>query len=156
MLSLHRVIEPIVNGTPKERAMSIPELSIQIKNVPGQLVQVTSVLAEAGVNIRGIAASGTTKAGWVHMIVDNSKLAEEALDECGFQVDTGEALAVVLPNEPGHLDRALRVLSDNKINLDYVYTCAEQPKARVLAVLGVQSPGKVEKLLTAHGVEVVK
>lgn len=136
--------------------MSIPELSIQIKNVPGQLVQVTTVLAEAGVNIRGIAASGTAKVGWVHMIVDNSKLAEEALDECGFQVDTGEALAVLMPNEPGSLDRALRVLSDNKVNLDYVYTCAELSKGKVLAILGVQTPGKVEKLLSANGVEVAK
>lgn len=136
--------------------MSVPELSVQIKNVPGQLVQITTILAEAGVNIRGITASSTGKIGWVHMIVDSPKVAEEALEECGISVDTGEALAILMPNEPGVLDRALRVLSDNRINLDYVYTCGEHQNGKAIAVLGVQSPGKVEKLLKQNGIDVAE
>jgi hypothetical protein len=136
--------------------MSIPELSVQIKNVPGQLVQITAILAEAGVNIRGITASSTGKVGWVHMIVDSTKTGEEALEECGISVDTGEALAILMTHEPGALDHALRILSDNKVNLDYIYTCVGHEKTKVMAVLGVQSPGKVEKLLTQNGIQVVQ
>lgn len=134
--------------------MSVPELSIQIRNVPGQLVQITAVLAEAGVNIRGITASSAGKTGWVHLVVDQSKIAEEALEECGILVDTGEALAIFLTDEPGVLDHALRVIADARINLDYVYTCIEQSGGKVMAVLGVQAPGKVEKILSQHGIEV--
>ena len=136
--------------------MSMPELSIQLKNTPGQLVQITTVLAEAGVNIRGITASSAGKTGWVHMIVDEPKLAEESLEECGINVDTGEALAILMSDEPGMLDRALRVIADAKINLDYVYTCVERAHGKVMAVLGVQSPGKVEKLLQSNDVHVIK
>jgi hypothetical protein len=136
--------------------MSVPELSVQIKNVPGQLVQITTILAESGVNIRGVTASSTGKVGWTHMIVDSPKIAEEALEECGFAVDTGEALAVLMPNEPGSLDRALRILADHKINLDYIYTCGGLTKARVMTILGVQSPGKVEKMLVQNGFEVAE
>lgn len=135
--------------------MSVPELSVQIKNVPGQLVQITTVLAEAGVNIRGITASSAGKTGWVHIAVDKPKIAEEALDECGFTSDTGEALAVLIDDEPGSLDHALRVLADNQVNLDYIYSCVGQISGRIIIVLGVQSPGKVEKLLHENGVATV-
>lgn len=134
--------------------MSVPELSMQLKNVPGQLVQITAVLAEAGVNIRGVTASSAGKTGWVHMIVDEAKRAQEALEECGFHVETGEALAVLISDEPGMLDRALRVIGDQRINLDYVYTCSEHKPGKVIAILGVQSPGKVEKLLKSEGIEI--
>jgi len=137
--------------------MSIPELAVQIKNVPGQLVQITTILAEAGVNIQGITASSAGKTGWVRAVVDKAKLAEEALEECGISVETGEAVAVLMTDEPGALDRALRILADEKINLDYIYTCV--PAARqdkVVAVLGVQTPGRVEKLLKNNGIEIVE
>jgi hypothetical protein len=133
--------------------MSIPELALQIKNTPGQLVQITTVLAEAGVNIRGITASSAGKTGWVRLVVDKTKIAEEALEEYGFSVDTGEALAILMVDEPGSLDNVLRILSDERVNVDYIYTCGQQMKHKGLVVLGVQSPGKVEKLLVQQGVQ---
>jgi hypothetical protein len=133
--------------------MSIPELSVQIKNVPGQLVQITSVLAEAGINIRGITASSTGKVGWVRLVVDKEKQAQDALEDNGFEVEVGEALAVLLVDSPGTLDRVLRTLAYEKINLDFIYTCLDRQGTRVMAVLGVQSPGKTEALLRKQGVE---
>ena len=134
--------------------MSVIELSIQIKNQPGQLVQITTILAEAGVNVRGITASSAGKTGWVRLVVDNAKLAEEALEECGISVDAGEALAVLMEDEPGSLDRVLRIIADERVNLDYVYTCGTHMNRKGLAILGVQSPGKVEKLLAKRGIPV--
>ncbi len=132
--------------------MSVPELSVQIKNAPGQMVQITAVLAEAGINIRAITSSSAGKVGWVRMIVDDSKAAAEALEECGIQVEPGEAVALALSNEPGSLDSALRALSDERINVDYVYTCLGDDIDKEYIILGVQSPGKAEKLLTKLGV----
>jgi hypothetical protein len=133
--------------------MSIPELSVQIKNVPGQLVQITSVLAEAGINIRGITASSTGKVGWVRVGVDKAKQAQDALEDSGIDVEVGEALAVMLTDSPGALDRVLRILAYEKVNLDFIYTCLDRQGSRVMAVLGVQSPGKTETLLRKQGVE---
>ncbi|MCX7019846.1 MAG: ACT domain-containing protein [bacterium] len=133
--------------------MSVPELSVQIRNAPGQLVQVTTILAEAGVNVQGVTASSAGKTGWVHMVVDKAKLAEEALQECGISVETGEALAIMMPDEPGALDCALRLLSDRRINVDYIYTCLTGSKGKGMAILGVQSPGKVEKIFRENGIE---
>ena len=134
--------------------MSVPELSVQIKNNPGQLVQITTVLAEAGVNIRGIAASSTGKVGWARILVDQTKHAEEALEECGITAEIGEALALLLPDEIGSLDRALAVLSDERINVDYIYTCGTQPTGKILVVFGVQTPGKAEKILLQNKIEI--
>ncbi len=135
--------------------MSVTELALQIRNTPGQLVQVTTVLADAEVNIRGITASSAGKFGWVRMVVDKPKQAQEALEEYGFQVEAGAAVAVLLQDEPGALDRALHILAENKINLDYIYTCVTGKAKKAVTILGVQTPSKVENLLKAQGVEVV-
>lgn len=134
------------------QTMSVPEISIQLRNTPGQFVEVSAVLAEAGVNIKAVAASSAGKTGWVRLIVDKPKLAEEALDECGIQAEAGEALGLLLEDEPGALDRALRLLSDERMNVDYLYMCPNKA-GRNLVILGVQTPGKAEKLLMQHGFE---
>ena len=77
----------------------------------------------------------------------------EALEECGFTAELGEALAVMVEDEPGALDQALRALCDNQVNLDYIYTCVGAAKGKVVVILGVQAPGKVERLLTKYGIE---
>ena len=134
--------------------MSVPEISVQIKNMPGQLVQVSAVLAEADINVRAIAASSSGKTGWVRLVVDNCKQAEEALEDCGYIVEVGEALAVRLYNEPGALDNVLRILADNRINVDYIYTYGTIEEEHQVFIIGVQSPGKAEQLLKARSVEV--
>lgn len=134
--------------------MSVTELSVQLKNTPGQLVQVTAILAEANITIRAIAASSAGKSGWVRLMVDNAKLAEEALEDCGFSVDVGEAVAVRLHDEPGALDSVLRILADAKFNVDYIYTCSAGTPDKQTFIIGVQSPGKAEKLLKSENVEI--
>jgi hypothetical protein len=136
--------------------MSVTELALQIPNQPGQLVKVTTILADAQVNIRGITASSAGKNGWVRLVVDKPKQAQEALEEFGYQVEAGAAVAVLLVDEPGALDRALHILAEHKINLDYIYTCVAGKAKKAVAILGVQTPSKVESLLTAHGIEILE
>jgi hypothetical protein len=134
--------------------MSVPEISVQLKNQPGQMVQVTAILAEAGVNIKAVTVSSAGKTGWARLIVDKPKLAEEALEECGIQADAGEALAVLLTDEVGSLDRALRILADQRINVDYCYICPNR-SPKTLVIIGVQTPGKAEKLMQQNGIEIL-
>lgn len=133
--------------------MSVPELSVQIRNMPGQLVQISAVLAEANINIRAVAASSSGKQGWVRLVVDNCKVAEEALEDCGFDVEVGEALAVRLFNEPGAVDHVLRILSDARMNVDYIYMCGLLEEQHQIFIIGVQSPGKAEQVLKTHNIE---
>jgi hypothetical protein len=132
--------------------MPVPELSIQVKNQPGQIVRISTVLAQAHINVHGITALSTAKLGWVRMVVDDAKRAEEALESRGLTVEMGEAVAVMMHHEPGELDRALGILAEAKINLDYIYTCVERNAAMAMVILGVQSTDKVERLLHEHGI----
>jgi len=134
--------------------MSVPELSIQIKNTPGQFMQITAILAEANVSIKAITASSAGKLGWVRMIVDNEKNAQEALEDCGYDVEVGEAIAIILHNEPGALDTPLRLLADEKINVDYIYTSSQLDHERPIVIFGVQSPSAAERLLKRHHVKI--
>lgn len=134
--------------------MSVPELSIQIVNVPGQLSQLTAILAEANIRILALTASSIGKNGWVRLVTNNSKMAAEALEDCGYLVEVGEALAVIASCDDSDLfDRVFRELSDQKINVDYIYTSVCGDRNEKIVIIGVKSPGKAEKILKAAGIQ---
>lgn len=133
--------------------MSVPELSIQIKNLPGQLFKISAILAKAEINVCAVAASSAGKTGWIRLVVDNKKLAREILEENGFVVKVGEALAVVVRDEPGALNEVLRVLNSGDINVDYIYNCSATSPNRHIVIIGVQAPVKAEKLLNVGHIE---
>lgn len=136
--------------------MSVPELAIQIRNSPGEMAQVTAVLAEANANILGITASSAGKHGWVRVVIEDAKAAQEALEDCGYEVESGEAVAVSIADEPGTIDHVLRILADAKINVDYIYTVNGRSLGTQILILGIQTPGKAERLLTEAGQKITQ
>jgi hypothetical protein len=54
------------------------------------------------------------------------------LSERGFSVSLTDVLCLTTPNVPGGLHRALKVLSDRGISVDYMYAFAVSDKAFVV------------------------
>ena len=134
--------------------MPIRELAVEIPNQAGQLARITEVVAKAGVNLLGLAASSDGRVGWVRLTVDNSVAAETALQSAGYEVEAQDALGLLLDNTPGNLYRALCILQDNKISIDYIYNCVQGKDGRVLTIVGVHQPTKAGEILEQSGFHV--
>jgi hypothetical protein len=109
------------------------ELTVQLANSPGTLGRVAQVLGNERINMLAMSIDG----GALRMVVDNPLHAAGALREQHYQVEERDVLYATLPNEPGSLGRAVKMLADAGINLDYAYASGIDRVPMVAVVLGV-------------------
>ncbi|MHB1477271.1 MAG: ACT domain-containing protein, partial [Coriobacteriia bacterium] len=102
--------------------MVIKQLSVFIANESGRVSEVTGILGEAGINIRGFSVSDTADYGILRLIVDRPDDAFFVLTEAGFTVRLDDVICIDLPDVPGGLSAVLKVVSDAGVNIEYVYS----------------------------------
>jgi hypothetical protein len=100
----------------------VRQLSVFIANESGRVSEVTSVLGDAGINIRGFSVSDTADFGILRLVVDRSDEAQALLKGAGFTVKETEVICILLPDVPGGLAGVLKVVSDAGVNIEYVYS----------------------------------
>ncbi len=126
--------------------MAVSQLSIFAENKPGGLVQMTSLLAEAGVDIRAMSLADTQDYGILRLIVSNVDLAREVLSTNGLVSSVTPVLAVALDDKPGALARAVKVLYDGGINVEYMYAFIS-PQPYACMILRVTDNTRAEQIL---------
>lgn len=110
------------------------ELNLRLQNSPGSLARVCQVLAGERVNLLALCLEGN---GTLRMVVDNHIHAVSTLREQHYQVDERDVLYTLVPNQPGSLARAVRLVADAGLNLDYVYASGVENDPMVGVVIGV-------------------
>lgn len=102
--------------------MSVEQLSVFIENKAGRITTVASVLAQAGVNIRGFSVSDSEHFGIVRVIADDPERGASALEDAGFVVKRSPVIVVNLTDHPGGLAAVLKTISDAGIEVEYIYS----------------------------------
>ena len=102
--------------------MNVKQLSVFIENKAGRVSEVTDVLGEADVNIRGFSVSDTADYGIVRLVVDDPHSGHDALTKAGFTVKENDVVCLDLPDHPGGLAGVLKVVSNAGVNIEYVYS----------------------------------
>jgi hypothetical protein len=110
------------------------EITVKIANSPGALNRVAQLLGGERINL---LAMSIDPSGQLRMVVDNPLHAAGTLREQHYNVEERVVLYSSMPNEPGALGRALRLLGDAGINVDYAYASAIDRMAMVGVVIGV-------------------
>lgn len=101
---------------------TVKQLSVFIENKSGRVSEVTGVLGDAGVNIRGFSVSDTAEFGILRLIVDLPDKATTALKDAGFTVREDDVICIDLPDVPGGLAGVLKMVSLAGVNIEYVYS----------------------------------
>ena len=101
--------------------MAIKQISVFLGNKPGTLLKMTGVLAEQHIDMRALSLAETKDFGIVRMIVDDIYTATTALKDADFISSMTDVVAVLIPDEPGGLDKVLRVLNEASVNIEYMY-----------------------------------
>lgn len=101
--------------------MAVTQLSVFLDNTAGRLAEVTRILGEQDVNIRGFSIADTADFGILRLIVNDEAKALAALREAHFTVHEGPVVLARVPDVPGGLARALAGLAARGINVEYAY-----------------------------------
>jgi hypothetical protein len=122
------------------------ELSLRLPNSPGALAGVCRLLSDERVNVQ---AMGMETGGPLRLIVDNHVHAAAVLRDHHHQVTERSVLVTAVPNTPGSLAPALRMVSDAGINIEYAYGGGSEGSPTATIVLGVDD---AERASAATGV----
>ena len=101
--------------------MKIEQIAIFLQNEPGKLAEISSSLAEDGINIQALSLSDTDRYGILRMIVNDTARAKKILKERGFDVGVQEVVILETSDRPGGLARILTKIQELRLNIEYLY-----------------------------------
>ena len=101
--------------------MSMKQISVFVENKPGALYALTAVLAQGQIDMRALSLAETKDFGIVRLIVNDLYKATTLLKDAGYVHSLTPVVGVAIPDVPGGLNRVLQVLTDAKVNVEYMY-----------------------------------
>lgn len=136
--------------------MAIKQLSVLLPNQYGMLANLTEIFFKEDIDIRAMSVYDTTEYGILRAVVDDPEKAVEILKRNGIVAMLSDIMAVNPEDRKGSLNEIFHILSDNNVNVDYIYSFVVKQGGPQYFVLKVADIPKVETLLESHGIEVVK
>ncbi|MBQ8764969.1 MAG: ACT domain-containing protein [Clostridia bacterium] len=135
--------------------MTINQLSIFVENKAGTVAKITKSIADAGVSIRALSVADTQEFGILRLIVSDVEKAKEALHENDCVVSITKVIGVEIPDVAGGLSSVLELMSENSINVEYLYAFITISGQHAYVVLRVEDNDKAAKILKENGVKLV-
>lgn len=137
--------------------MSIKQISVFVENKPGALYGLTGVLAQNGVDLRALSLAETSEFGIVRIIVDNLYRATTVLKDAGYVHSLTPVVGVAIPDVPGGLNKVLQVLTDARVNVEYMYAfLGGHDVDRAYMIFRVADEGAAEAALAARGIRTLE
>jgi hypothetical protein len=134
--------------------MIIQQLSVFLENKSGRLSDVSSILAQADINMTAFSIADTSDFGILRAIVSDPQKALNILKENNFSASLTEVVCLICPNKPGAMSKALNILNNGGIQIEYMYAFAMGDSANI-----VIRPANVQKcinILQEHEMELRK
>lgn len=115
------------------------ELNLRLPNSPGALAGVCRLLSNERVNVLAMALESS---GQLRLVVDNHVHGGAVLREHHHQVTERDVIVTAVPNAPGALAPALRLVTDANVNVEYAYGGAAEGGYTATIVLGVDDAAR--------------
>jgi len=130
----------------------IKQLSVFIENTPGRLADFTQLLGENQIDLVALSIADTSQYGILRGIVADYEKALKLICEAGYTARLTNVLAVSVSDEPGGLARVLKILNENEIGIEYLYSFVRHTDQNALVIMRVEDLEKAAKLLEQSGV----
>ncbi|MCD4830854.1 MAG: ACT domain-containing protein [Anaerohalosphaeraceae bacterium] len=127
--------------------MKITQISVFLENRKGRLYDLCRLLGDNGINIRALNVAETESFGVLRIVVDKSELAIKTLKDNGFVANLTDVIAVEIADEPGGLANVLKVLSEENVNVEYMYGFVEKSSDKALMVFRFEDSQKGTEVL---------
>jgi len=122
--------------------MLIKQLSIFLENKRGRFTEVANMLGDAGINMTAFTVSENSDFGILRLIVSDPDKAKDILKEARFAVSVTDVVCLRCPNLPGSLAKAINIITETGIFIEYMYAFSLGTEALV-----VIRPDNIEKCI---------
>ena len=135
--------------------MYIKQLSVFVENKDGRLAEITTIIANAGIDIRALSIADTTDFGILRLVVDKPYEAEEALKNAGLTVSLTDVIAIGIPDRPGGFAETISAVADKDVGVEYMYAFISREHDRAYLIMRVADNEKALSALKAHGCDIL-
>ena len=137
--------------------MSMKQISVFVENKPGALYALTAVLAQGQIDMRALSLAETKDFGIVRLIVNDLYKTTTLLKDAGYVHSLTPVVGVAIPDVPGGLNRVLQVLTDAKVNVEYMYAfLGGKDVDHAYMIFRVEDAAAAASVLAARGIKVVE
>ena len=136
--------------------MSMKQISVFVENKPGALYALTAVLAQGQIDMRALSLAETKDFGIVRLIVNDLYKTTTLLKDAGYVHSLTPVVGVAIPDVPGGLNRVLQVLTDTKVNVEYMYAfLGGKDVDHAYMIFRVADDKAAETALASRGIQVL-
>ena len=136
--------------------MTVHQISVFLENRAGQLADITGILADAQIDLRAINIAETADYGVVRLIVNDLYKTTTLLKDAGYVHSLTPVVGVAIPDVPGGLNRVLQVLTDAKVNVEYMYAfLGGKDVDHAYMIFRVADDKAAETALVSRGIQVL-
>lgn len=128
------------------------QISVFLENRAGQFAEITTILAENGIDLRAISIAETADYGILRMIVDDAQKATSILMQHGYLLTMTPVLVVAVDDRPGGIAPILSTLAEGHIDIEYMYSLFTHIEGKAYIVFRVAEAEKFVALLGSHGI----
>ena len=129
------------------------QISVFLENRAGQFAEITTILADNGIDLRAISIAETEDYGILRMIVDDAQKATTILMQHGYLLTMTPVLVVAVPDAPGGVANVLSILAEGSIDIEYMYSLFTHSEGKAYIVFRVADAEKFTALLDSHGIQ---
>ena len=134
--------------------MLIKQLSVFLENKSGRLTELTTILGQANINLSALSIAETSEFGIIRMITSDPERGLEILKENNFSVNLTDVICIKTANKAGTLSKYLHNLSENNIDVEYMYAFSMGKAAFV--VIRTENIQKTIEILENNNAQLVK
>ena len=134
----------------------LKQISVFLPNQVGTLFKLTQILMDNDINMRAISVAETADFGILRVLVDQNKTEEsvKVLKAENYLSLITEVIAVDVPDKPGALHDITRILAEERVNIEYLYSTLVKEKA--IIVIRVDDIDKAVNILKKKGVKLIE
>ena len=126
--------------------MLVNQVAVFFVFIKGRLHALLEALSDAGVNVESLNIADTRDFGIVRLVTADNDKAEIALKAAGFTTARGDLVGIEVPDKPGSLTATLGKLSEEGVNLEYVYSYSRSG-GKALILFKTDDVERAEELL---------
>ena len=135
--------------------MKLKQIVVSIENAPGRLLEVTSALGKAGINLRALNLVDTGAFGQLRLLVSNVAKARRILMEMAIPAFVNEVVAAEIEDKPGSLAKILQPLMEANVQVVFTYAFIGFSQDKAVMIFRFSDNDRAVEVLQANGVNLL-
>jgi len=129
------------------KAVKGQEIILTVENKVGELAEISKLIKDNDINIRGISAWVIDDKAFFRLIASDNEKTKELLKNLG-EVNEKEIVIVDMPDEVGQLFLLASMLKDNNVDLDYIHGTTSESGRAAMVVFSSSNNDKALEVIT--------